>query len=124
METTTRNEKTRHEMVISNPDVDVRFYLSKDEGSYVTPHWHDSLELVYVIKGCVTLTFRMESARQHTAMSSFLLIQERSILYYQKKTRLWSYRFRKNSMKSFFLPSLYTILLSICTRRIQLNRPN
>ena len=42
-------------MVISNPDVDVRFYLSKDEGSYVTPHWHDSLELVYVIKGCVTL---------------------------------------------------------------------
>ena len=55
METTTLNEKTRHEMVISNPDVDVRFYLSKDEGSYVTPHWHDSLELVYVIKGCVTL---------------------------------------------------------------------
>ena len=31
-------EKMRHEIVTSNPDVDVRFYLSKDEGSYVSPH--------------------------------------------------------------------------------------
>ena len=42
-------EKMRHEIVTSNPDVDVRFYLSKDEGSYVSPHWHNSLEIVYVI---------------------------------------------------------------------------
>ena len=45
----------RHEIVTSNPDVDVRFYLSKDEGSYVSPHWHNSLEIVYVIKGKVVL---------------------------------------------------------------------
>lgn len=48
-------EKMRHEIVTSNPDVDVRFYLSKDEGSYVSPHWHNSLEIVYVIKGKVVL---------------------------------------------------------------------
>lgn len=49
------NKTTRHEIVTSNPDVDVRFYYSKDEGSYVSPHWHNSLEIVYVIKGKVTL---------------------------------------------------------------------
>lgn len=48
-------EKMRHEIVTSNPDVDVRFYLSKDDGSYVSPHWHNSLEIVYVIKGKVVL---------------------------------------------------------------------
>lgn len=49
----------RHEIVTSNPDVEVRFYLSKDEGSYVSPHWHDSLEIVYVLKGSVTLHLPM-----------------------------------------------------------------
>lgn len=49
------NKTTRHEIVTSNPDVDVRFYYSKDEGSYVSPHWYNSLEIVYVIKGKVTL---------------------------------------------------------------------
>ncbi len=50
-----KNSNTRHEIVMSNPDMDVRFYLSKDEGSYVTPHWHNSLEIVYVMKGKVTI---------------------------------------------------------------------
>ncbi|MCD7917059.1 MAG: AraC family transcriptional regulator [Clostridiales bacterium] len=40
-----------HEIVVSNPDVDVRFYLSVDPGSYVAPHWHNSLEVVYVLEG-------------------------------------------------------------------------
>ena len=78
METTTRNEKTRHEMVISNPDVDVRFYLSKDEGSYVTPHWHDSLELVYVIKGCVTLNLP-HGISQTAHSNEFILANPREI---------------------------------------------
>ena len=78
METTTRNEKTRHEMVISNPDVDVRFYLSKDEGSYVTPHWHDSLELVYVIKGCVTLNLP-HGISQTAHSNEFFLANPREI---------------------------------------------
>lgn len=49
----------RHEIIINNPDVEVRFYLSKDEGSYVTPHWHNSLEIVYVLKGKVTVNLPM-----------------------------------------------------------------
>ena len=38
------NNSIRHEIVSSNPDIDVRFYLSEDSGSYVAPHWHNSLE--------------------------------------------------------------------------------
>ena len=39
----------RHEIVSVNPDIEARFYLSIDLGSYVPPHWHASLELVYMI---------------------------------------------------------------------------
>lgn len=45
------NNSIRHEIVSSNPDIDVRFYLSEDSGGYVAPHWHNSLELVYMIEG-------------------------------------------------------------------------
>lgn len=38
---------TRHEIVSSNQDVDVRFYMSVDEGSYVAPHWHN-LSLIHI----------------------------------------------------------------------------
>lgn len=55
--------KIRHETVLSNPDIDVRFYLSIDEGSYVTPHWHNSLELVYVLEGSLTVTYPYEEKR-------------------------------------------------------------
>lgn len=45
----------RHEIVSQNPDIEVRFYLSEDPGSYTSPHWHNSLELVYVLEGSITL---------------------------------------------------------------------
>ena len=44
------------EVVKINPDVRVRFYLSEDEGSYVPPHWHGSIEIVYVMEGRVSIT--------------------------------------------------------------------
>lgn len=47
----------RHEIVSRNPDIEVRFYLSVDEGSYVTPHWHDSIEMVYMLEGSITVNY-------------------------------------------------------------------
>lgn len=47
----------RHEIVSRNPDIEARFYLSIDEGSYVTPHWHDSLEMVFMLEGSITVTY-------------------------------------------------------------------
>lgn len=43
--------EVHHEIVASNQDVDVRFYLSVDQGSYVAPHWHNSLEIIYMLEG-------------------------------------------------------------------------
>lgn len=33
----------------------VRFYTSYDNGSYVAPHWHDALEIIYMEKGHLTV---------------------------------------------------------------------
>ncbi len=50
-------DSIRHEIVSHNPDIDVRFYLSVDGGSYVPPHWHNSLELVYMLEGSMTVIY-------------------------------------------------------------------
>lgn len=70
--------ETRHEIVTSNPDVEVRFYLSKDEGSYVSPHWHNSLEIVYVISGKVTLNLP-QGVRRTACGGEFFLANPREI---------------------------------------------
>ena len=43
--------EVRHEIVFSNADIDVRFYLSADDGRYVPPHWHDHIEMIYMLEG-------------------------------------------------------------------------
>ena len=68
----------KHEIVANNPDIDVRFYLSKDEGSYVSPHWHNSLEIVYVISGKVTLNLP-KGVKQTACDGEFFLANPREI---------------------------------------------
>lgn len=41
----------KHETVIRNQDINVRFLYSKDKGSIVSKHWHRSLEIIYIITG-------------------------------------------------------------------------
>lgn len=53
----------RHEIVSSNPDIEVRFYLSEDNGSYVAPHWHNSLELVYMLEGSMVTQYENNVSR-------------------------------------------------------------
>lgn len=45
------NQIMKHEIVAENPDIEVRFYLSADDGKYEPPHWHNSLEIVYMLEG-------------------------------------------------------------------------
>lgn len=53
LETEISRRHTNHEIVTINTDIEVRFYLSADKGSYVSPHWHNSLELVYLLEGSI-----------------------------------------------------------------------
>lgn len=47
----------RHEIVAANTDIEARFYLSVDEGRFVTPHWHNSLEMVYMLEGSMEVSW-------------------------------------------------------------------
>ena len=67
----------RHEIVSVNPDIEARFYLSIDLGSYVPPHWHDSLELVYMIEGSMAVTF--ENRREVLRAGEFNIVNSRVI---------------------------------------------
>lgn len=53
----------RHEIVERNPEADVRFFHSTDAGGYVTPHWHNSLEIIYMLRGRMTIEFPQEQVR-------------------------------------------------------------
>lgn len=67
----------RHEIVSRNPDVEVRFYLSVDEGSYVTPHWHDSIEMVYMIEGSIVISY--EKHNREIGPGEFTVVNSRVI---------------------------------------------
>lgn len=67
----------RHEIVSRNPDVEVRFYLSVDAGSYVTPHWHDSIEMVYMIEGNMTVS--QENQRQELCPGDIMIVNSRVV---------------------------------------------
>lgn len=70
-------QNMRHEIVSENPDIEVRFYLSVDEGSYVTPHWHNSLEIVYMLEGSMTVSF--ENKRVILLPEEFIVVNSRTI---------------------------------------------
>lgn len=67
----------RHEMVSKNPDIEVRFFLSVDEGSYVTPHWHESYELLYVLEGNIKVV--VENREVTLEKENFIIINSRMI---------------------------------------------
>lgn len=67
----------RHEIVSRNPDIEVRFYLSVDEGSYVTPHWHDSIEILYMIEGTISISY--ENHKRELGPGEFIVVNSRVI---------------------------------------------
>lgn len=71
------DQNMRHEIVYENPDIEVRFYLSEDDGSYVTPHWHNSLEIVYMLEGSIAVTF--ENKKVTIFPEEFIIVNSRTI---------------------------------------------
>lgn len=47
----------RHEIILQNKDADARFFHSHSDGNEVTPHWHHSLELIYLHSGSLRVEF-------------------------------------------------------------------
>lgn len=42
---------TNYELIPLDDKTNVRFYTSKDSGSYVAPHWHDAVEIICLQEG-------------------------------------------------------------------------
>lgn len=47
---------SNYEPIPLNDKTNVRFYTSKDPGSYVAPHWHDAIEIICMQKGTLRVT--------------------------------------------------------------------
>lgn len=47
---------TQYEVVPVDKLKRVRFYTSIDQGSFVSPHWHDAIEIIYIEEGCLTVS--------------------------------------------------------------------
>lgn len=71
------HQNMRHEIVSENPDIEVKFYLSVDEGGYVTPHWHNSLEIVYMLEGSIAVT--LENKKITVLPEEFIIINSRTV---------------------------------------------
>lgn len=48
---------TNYEVIPIQETTHVRFYTSIHSGSYVPPHWHDAVEIVYLQEGDLTFSF-------------------------------------------------------------------
>lgn len=74
----TTNSTERHETILTNPGIDVRFYLSEDDGTYVSPHWHSWLEIIYVLEGSI----RIESeGATYTIQNDELIVINSNVIH-------------------------------------------
>ena len=61
----------------------VSCYTKKDTGSYVPNHWHDAIEIIYMVQGCVDIT--VESSAYHLQEGQCFLINS-SVIHSTKCT--------------------------------------
>ncbi len=54
---------TNYELIPLNDLTNVRFYTSVDTGSYIASHWHDAVEIIYILEGDLLVTVEQSSFR-------------------------------------------------------------
>ena len=62
---------SNYEIIPLDTRTNVRFYTSVDSGSYVPPHWHDAIEIIYLFEGQLKI---------NTEKSTQILQQDQCIL--------------------------------------------
>ena len=45
-----------YELLSISPSTGIRFFIDKDPGSYFPSHWHDAIEIIYLLEGNLELT--------------------------------------------------------------------
>lgn len=67
-----RNASSNYEIISVREDTQVHFRTSIDPGSYIPPHWHDAVEIVYMQEG--ELTFTIEQKTYHLLSGQCILV--------------------------------------------------
>ena len=68
---------SNYEVIPLNLRTNVRFYTSVDFGSYVPPHWHDAIEILYLQEG--ELKVNTESTSRNLRSGQCTLIQPNKV---------------------------------------------
>ena len=55
-----QNINSNYEIISVREDTQVHFRTSIDPGSYIPPHWHDAIEIVYMQEGALTFTVEQQ----------------------------------------------------------------
>lgn len=76
-----------HEDIRYQSDIDIIFRIEQGYGNYVSKHWHNSLELIYVLEGVQEFSIGNE-AMHPIYPGNFILINSREIHSFQNKSHL------------------------------------
>lgn len=68
---------SNYEVIPLDAKTNVRFYTSIDPGSYVPPHWHDAIEIVYLQEGELKIT--TEGASRQLLPGQCILVQPNTV---------------------------------------------
>lgn len=63
--------ESNFEWITANGDIGIRFFHSIDDGGYSNPpHWHNDLEIIYLLEGRLKVRFGDGGERQMNFSSS------------------------------------------------------
>lgn len=60
-----KRTENSYEIIDVSDITNVRFYTSIDQGSYIPPHWHRAVEIIYMQEGCLDITVESRSFTIH-----------------------------------------------------------
>lgn len=66
-----------HEHITPTPNMEILFEYSKDEGYFISNHWHNSMEIIYILSGALEVQIE-GNTRLYTA-DTIALINSRLI---------------------------------------------
>ena len=60
-----KRTENSYEIIDVSDITNVRFYTSVDQGSYIPPHWHRAVEIIYMQEGSLDITVESRSFTIH-----------------------------------------------------------
>lgn len=62
--------QTRQEHITLQPNRSIEFRVTDDFGSFSPPHWHDALEIIYILEGSSIVTLGPHKDRPSGSISA------------------------------------------------------